>query len=73
LTKTLEIFMMAYKEGRKFLLETEAKTVCMEYGIPVYLKTSFMNLSYLPKLYFDVISKIPWTAKIEKVTVSRNV
>jgi len=27
--------MMACKEGRKFLLETEAKTVCMEYGIPV--------------------------------------
>ena len=27
--------MMTYKEGRKFLLETEAKTVCMEYGIPV--------------------------------------
>jgi acetyl-CoA synthetase (ADP-forming) len=24
-----------YKEGRKSLLETEAKTVCMEYGIPV--------------------------------------
>lgn len=25
----------AYKEGRKSLLETEAKTVCMDYGIPV--------------------------------------
>jgi len=40
LTKTSKIFMMACKEGRKFLLETEAKTVRMEYGIPVYLKTS---------------------------------
>jgi len=28
------------KEERKYLLETEAKTVCMEYGILVYLKTS---------------------------------
>jgi len=35
LTKTSRIFMEAYKEGRKHLLETEAKTVCMEYGIPV--------------------------------------
>jgi acyl-CoA synthetase (NDP forming) len=35
LTKTAEIFTRAYKEGRKQLLETEAKTVCMEYGIPV--------------------------------------
>jgi len=25
----------AYKEGRKSLLETEAKTVCIDYGIPV--------------------------------------
>jgi acyl-CoA synthetase (NDP forming) len=35
LTKTSEIFTRAYKEGRKQLLETEAKTVCMEYEIPV--------------------------------------
>jgi len=35
LTETSEIFMMAYKEGRKFLLEPEAKTVCIKCGIPV--------------------------------------
>jgi len=35
LTKTSRIFEEACKEGRKHLLETEAKTVCMEYGIPV--------------------------------------
>jgi len=29
-----EIFNKAKKEGRKFLLEPEAKTVCIEYGIP---------------------------------------
>jgi len=38
LTKTSRIFKEAYREGRKYLLETEAKTVCMEYEIPV---TSF--------------------------------
>jgi acyl-CoA synthetase (NDP forming) len=35
LTKIAEIFTRAYKEGRKQLLEPEAKTVCMEYEIPV--------------------------------------
>ena len=38
MTKTSRIFKEAYREGRKYLLETEAKTVCMEYEIPV---TSF--------------------------------
>jgi len=33
--KTLNIFAEAKKEGRKSLLEPEAKMVCMEYGIPV--------------------------------------
>jgi len=30
-----EIFSRVRKEGRKFLLEPEAKTVCRDYGIPV--------------------------------------
>lgn len=30
-----EIFNKVKKEKRKFLLETEAKTVCAEYGIPI--------------------------------------
>jgi acyl-CoA synthetase (NDP forming) len=34
-----EIFQKAKSENRKFLLETEAKTVCSHYGIPV---TKFM-------------------------------
>jgi len=29
------VFNEVQKEGRKYLLEPEAKTVCMEYGIPV--------------------------------------
>ena len=31
----LRIFSQAAKEGRKSLLETEAKKICMEYDIPV--------------------------------------
>jgi len=33
--KVTKIFEQARTEGRKFLLEHEAKTVCKEYGIPV--------------------------------------
>ena len=33
--RTLQIFSQVRKEERKYLLETEAKTVCREYGIPV--------------------------------------
>lgn len=35
LNETSRILSQASKEGRKSLLETEAKTVCLEYGIPV--------------------------------------
>ena len=34
LKETLRILSQVRKEGRKSLLETEAKTVCIEYGIP---------------------------------------
>ena len=33
--KASTIFAHVKKEGRKSLLETEAKTVCADYGIPV--------------------------------------
>jgi acetyl-CoA synthetase (ADP-forming) len=35
LSQTKKIINQAKKEGRKALLEPEAKTICMEYGIPV--------------------------------------
>lgn len=35
MNQTEEILSQARKEGRKALLETEAKTICAEYGIPV--------------------------------------
>jgi len=33
--ENLDVFKEARKEGRSYLLEPEAKMVCMEYGIPV--------------------------------------
>ena len=33
--KVSKIFEKARKEGRNYLLEPEAKTICREYGIPV--------------------------------------
>jgi acyl-CoA synthetase (NDP forming) len=35
MNQTAKIINQAKKEGRKALLETEAKSICMEYGIPV--------------------------------------
>jgi acyl-CoA synthetase (NDP forming) len=35
MTRTVNVFAQAKKEGRKYLLEPEAKTLCQEYGIPV--------------------------------------
>ncbi len=35
MSKTSEIISQARREGRTALLETEAKAICMEYGIPV--------------------------------------
>jgi acyl-CoA synthetase (NDP forming) len=35
MTKSASVFNQAMKEGRKYLLEPEAKMLCMEYGVPV--------------------------------------
>jgi acyl-CoA synthetase (NDP forming) len=35
MSKSLDVFNQAKKEGRKYLLEPEAKALCHEYGIPV--------------------------------------
>jgi acetyl-CoA synthetase (ADP-forming) len=62
LTKTSKIFMMAYKEGRKFLLETEAKTVCMEYGIPVtkfqLAKNEAEAVKFAEEIGYPIVLKI---------------
>lgn len=59
---TLRIFSDVRKEGRKSLLETEAKIVCMEYGIPVtkfeLAKTEDEALSFAEKIGFPTVLKI---------------
>lgn len=54
--------MMACKEGRKFLLETEAKTVCMEYGIPVtkfqLAKNEAEAVKFAEEIGYPIVLKI---------------
>jgi len=60
--KVSEIFEEARKEGRKYLLEPEAKTICAEYGIPVtkfmVAKTEDEAVEYAEELSYPVVLKI---------------
>jgi acyl-CoA synthetase (NDP forming) len=62
LTKTSRIFMEAYKEGRKYLLEPEAKTVCIEYEIPVtkfkVAKNEAESVKFAEEIGYPVVLKI---------------
>jgi acetyl-CoA synthetase (ADP-forming) len=62
LKETSRILSQAYKEGRKSLLETEAKTVCMEYGIPVtkfeLAKNEAEAVSLADRMGYPVVLKI---------------
>jgi acetate---CoA ligase (ADP-forming) subunit beta len=62
MNKTCKIFSQAQAEGRKVLLEPEAKTVCMDYGIPVgkfeVAKTDAEAAKYAAKIGFPVVLKI---------------
>jgi len=62
LTKTSKIFMIANKESRKSLLETEAKTVCMEYGIPVtkfqLAKNEAEAVKFAEEIGYPIVLKI---------------
>lgn len=57
-----EIFSEAIREGRKFLLEPEAKAVCIEYGIPVtqfkVAKTEAEALRSADEIGYPVVLKI---------------
>jgi acetyl-CoA synthetase (ADP-forming) len=57
-----QIFAKLVKEGRKFLLEPEAKTVCMEYGIPVtkfrVAKNEVEAVKFAEELGYPVVLKI---------------
>lgn len=57
-----KIISQAMKEGRKVLLETEAKMVCMKYGIPVtqfkLAKNETDALKFAEEIGFPVVLKI---------------
>jgi acyl-CoA synthetase (NDP forming) len=62
LIKTSEIIAQVRREGRKALLETEAKTICMEYAIPVtafkLAKTELEAATLAEQIGFPVVLKI---------------
>ncbi|MBX5329184.1 MAG: acetate--CoA ligase family protein [Candidatus Bathyarchaeota archaeon] len=62
MTKTAQIFKKVYEEKRKNLLENEAKTVCLEYGIPVtkfeLAKNEAEAVKFAEKIGYPVVLKI---------------
>jgi len=60
--KTADVFAQARKERRKYLLEPEAKIVCMEYGIPVtrfkVALTQDEAIKFADQIGFPVVLKI---------------
>ena len=62
MTDTLKLFKKAYKEGRKHLLETEAKTICTEYDIPVtkfkLAKNEAEAVRFADEIGYPVVLKI---------------
>ena len=71
--KVSEIFEKARNEKRKYLLESEAKTVCVEYGIPVtkfmIAKTEDEAVKSADKLGYPVVLKIVSPDVIHKFDV----
>jgi len=62
MTTVSKIFSKAKKEGRRFLLEPEAKRVCIEYGIPVtdfkVAKNRTEAVKFAKKIGYPVVLKI---------------
>ena len=62
LKETSRILELALKQGRKSLLETEAKTVCREYGIPVtrfeLAKNEAEAVKYANEIGYPIVLKI---------------
>lgn len=73
MSKISAIFAQANKEGRKFLLETEAKNVCTEYGIPVtkfsVAKNAEEAVKSAEKIGYPVVMKIVSPDVIHKFDV----
>ena len=62
MNQTSKTISNAYSESRKFLLENEAKAICIEYGIPVtkfeLAKNLNESISISKKIGFPVVLKI---------------
>lgn len=62
MNRTSSIIQEASKEGRKNLLETEAKEICMDYGIPVtkfeIARNEAEAIKFAEKIGYPVVLKI---------------
>ncbi len=62
MSEASRLFKQVIKDGRKSLLETEAKTVCAEYGIPVteykLAKNEIEAVNFAMTLGFPIVLKI---------------
>lgn len=71
--KTTQIFNEARKEKRKYLLETEAKTICIEYGIPVtkfkLAKSEQKAIKFANAIGYPIVLKIASPDIIHKFDV----
>jgi acyl-CoA synthetase (NDP forming) len=71
--KVSKIFEGAREEGRNYLLEPEAKTICMEYGIPVtkfrVAKTAEEAVKFAEEIGYPTVLKIVSPDVIHKFDV----
>jgi acetyl-CoA synthetase (ADP-forming) len=71
--KVSKIFDEAREEGRNYLLEPEAKTICMEYGIPVttfrVAKTAEEAVKFADEIGYPTVLKIVSPDVIHKFDV----
>ena len=73
MSSVADIFEKAKAENRKFLLETEAKTICAQYGIPVtefmVAKTAEEAVKSAEKIGYPLVMKIVSPDVIHKFDV----
>jgi len=71
--KVSKIFEEARREGRNYLLEPEAKTICMEYGIPVtrfaVAKTLEEGVKFAEEVGYPTVLKVVSPDVIHKFDV----
>lgn len=71
--KSMDVFTQAQKDNRKYLLEPEAKIVCMEYGIPVtrfkVALTQDEAVNFADQIGYPVVLKIVSPDVIHKFDV----